>query len=130
MCTKEREKPVQRRLCTNKGIISSYFLGIMLFVTGFVTASAFTQKKQFEAIIHLRKAEKYQEAESIVISELKCGLLNENLKDGSYTVQGVYYQLSVYDASLYVIIMDPVQETMDISFNPDTKHITAFSADR
>lgn len=130
MCMKEREEAVLRRLCTNKGIISSYFLGIMLFVTGFVTACAFAEKKQFEALISLKEAEKYQEAESIVMSELKCGLRNENLKDGAYTAQGVYYQLSVYDTSLYVIIEDPVQETMDISFNPDTKHITAFTADR
>lgn len=130
LCMTGMESREKHRSAADSGMISSCFLGIMLFVTAAVTAGAYSQKKKNEAMIHLKKAQEYQSAESVVMSEIRCGLLNHDLKEGMHVQKDVYFTVKAEETAVYVTIEDPVQETMEISYSPDTLHVTGFHAER
>jgi hypothetical protein len=111
-------------------MINAYFLGIMLFIVAVVTACAFAETQKYKAMIHLKEAQPYQMAEAAVMSQIKCDLLNEVLANGSDQVHNVCYDVQKEETVIYITIHSPVQEVMEISYDPETKRVSGFHADR
>lgn len=118
------------RSCMHEGFAAAYFLGILLFVSGVIAAVSAASVSSFRAMIHLKDALPYEMAESGVLQDLKCMLRNEEEISGSYQSGNVSWTGETADSVIYVSICSPVEEELEVVYDPGTKTIMEFTCMR
>lgn len=127
---KEKVIKEKQRLHSPEGFVSVYFLAIMLTISVFTAAAALNEKAYFEVIINMEINMQYQQAETQVLSYLKCALMTNTLTDAEYETADVICTIEVYEDAVYVFVSEPVQETLTVTFDSETMKIIDFSCDR
>ena len=114
-----------------KGVISTWYFSVFLFCFALLGTAMDNDIRTMKTLLNLQKAQEYLDAESEVIHDIRCLLLNDNAQSGLRHTSSAVYFLDVSDDSLRAEISNP-PETLFIELRdgkifdytaerPDTK---------
>ena len=107
----EKSFQKQLRIC-RKGIISSWFFCLFLYCTAFIFMFADSEMRMMKTMNNLQTAQKYLNAETEVIMDIRnlldCGVLDE----GTYETMHYAYEISKGFDSVTAVIFDPYEELL------------------
>ena len=96
-----------------KGVISTWYFSVFLFCFALLGTAMDNDIRTMKTLINLQKAQAYLDAESEVIHDIRCMLLQDNVQSGIRHTSSVVYFLDVSDEYLIAQISDPA-ETLTI----------------
>lgn len=109
---KETAKKTARFLRrSRKGVISSWFFSIFLFCTSLIMLSADNDVRMMRAMLNLKTAAEYLDAECEVIHDISCMLANgeEEEMEGVHATASYRYELRVNGENMQAQILDPYE---------------------
>lgn len=127
---KETENCAGRPLSENEGIVTAYFLMVLMLVSNVSMALMNAEMGWLSAQLSLQRAADYQRAEAVMLDEIKCALLRGELSDGSYERDGVRYEVAVSEDEIAAELFEPVRESAVISYDPETRMVMELEAER
>lgn len=110
----------KHRCFINRGLFSTYFLGILFVISISVTAISFNLKAKFHIIDNMKENLKYQSEEMKILAEMKCLLANDALEE----FHGENYAItSIEEDCLYVEVYGEREETIVIFYDKESKEV-------
>ena len=107
---KETERKTARFLQNcRKGVISSWFFSIFLFCTSLIMIAADNDVRMMRAMLNLKTAARYLDAECEVIHDISCMLQSEEEMEGVHETSSYRYTLRIRDDRLQAEIQDPYE---------------------
>ena len=98
-----------------KGFITTYFLYILLLVVSIIGIYSLIVQNKIKTISNIKVSNEFLNQELIVINFIKCELLNDDLKDGNYTINNLNFTVSVYEDRVNVYVNSNLNETILIN---------------
>lgn len=122
---KEKEKQLRRHLFPgHDGFVSTYFLCMLLYITSVIVLVMSNITYRMQTCMNMEKALERQAQDIHVIEDVKCHLLNDQLENGSYEVNGISYEAEKNDTIIYIT---KDHEQIVITYDPDTKKILDYT---
>lgn len=119
----------QSQTCS-RGIVSTYFLAILLYITSFVSVLVLTDQNRLKTVMNMKEANQYLLCEIEVIEDLKCRLENQDLEDNTIVLETCTYTFEVFETQCYVSLYGEVEEEMILTIDPETHRILKYEAIR
>ncbi len=98
-----------------KGFITTYFLYILLLVVSIIGIYSLIVQNKIKTVSNIKVSNEFLNQELIVINFIKCELLNDDLKDGNYTINNLNFTVSVYEDRVNVYVNSNLNETILIN---------------
>ena len=112
---------------TNRqGFASIYFLSVFSGIALLTAVIATNESNRLQSAANLRRISEYQAAENAVLSEVKCGLKNDCLKDGSFQNGSAFFTLRQDGRNVTASIESPVAEILEIEIDPENGVVLDF----
>lgn len=114
----------------HRGIVSAYFLAILLYISSFITVLAITDQNRILTIMNMKEANQYLICETEVIEDLKCRLENNDLEETTIELSTCTYSFEVYETQCYVILYGDISEEIILTLDPQSNRILKYEAKR
>lgn len=121
---------LKRSQTDSRGIVSAYFLAILLYIASFVTVLVITDQNRLKTMMNMKEANKYLLCEMDVIQDLKCRLENNDLEETEIVLETCTYTFEVYDTLCYVYLDGEVNEQLILTLDPESRRILKYEAIR
>lgn len=116
-------------LCRNDGLISTYFLLMMLCACTWLMVFTYNSDRYLKALENMKKNSIYFVTEAVVIRDLQCRGI-ETCASGSYEKDGISYTVEAYEDCLYAEIGGRYAETLIIRIDREQGMILTYSCVR
>ena len=97
-----------------KGFISSYFLYNLIVISIFIATLLLSIQLKTKSLYNLNISNDYLLQEIIVINDIKCKLLNNEIFEGVYSIEDLSYEITQHEETLYVNINSNLNESLII----------------
>ncbi len=97
-----------------KGFISSYFLYNLIVISIFIATLLLSIQLKTKSLYNLNISNDYLLQEIIVINDIKCKLLNNEILEGVYSIEDLSYEITQHEETLYVNINSNLNESLII----------------
>lgn len=97
-----------------KGFISSYFLYNIIVISIFIATLLLSIQLKTKSLYNLNISNDYLLQEIIVINDIKCKLLNNEILEGVYSIEDLSYEITQHEETLYVNINSNLNESLII----------------
>lgn len=122
---KEKERPLKKHLFQrHNGFVSTYFLSMLLYITSVIVIVIQNISYRMETCMNMEKALERQAKDMHVISDVKCHLLNKDLENGSYEVNGISYAIEKNAGIIYVTTS---YDEITITFSEESNKILDYT---
>ena len=121
-------KSMKKRLQRNSGFISTYFLGILLYVTSVITVITFVDQQMIETYINMKQANQYLKEEIEILSDLKYRILSE--ETGEVELNSCTYSFEIEEQFIYVNVISEYPESIIVTIDPEEKIVLSYTCDR
>ncbi len=119
---------MKKRLQRNSGFISTYFLGILLYVTSVITVITFVDQQMIETYINMKQANQYLKEEIEILSDLKYRILSE--ETGEVELNSCAYSFETEEQFIYVDVISEYPESIIVTIDPEDKIVLSYTCDR
>lgn len=119
---------MKKRLQRNSGFISTYFLGILLYVTSVITVITFVDQQMIETYINMKQANQYLKEEIEILSDLKYRILSE--ETGEVELNSCTYSFEIEEQFIYVNVISEYPESIIVTIDPEDKIVLSYTCDR
>ncbi|MBR2811097.1 MAG: hypothetical protein IKD69_06935 [Solobacterium sp.] len=107
---------------TKQGMISAYFFAVTLYILSFCTVMLVNERRKAAAFANLVTAKEAFAEEAIVISSIRCSLLQQEEVSGG-AVYGISWQAETQGQMIYVQIHGTYEASMEIVYDPESGEI-------
>lgn len=119
---------MKKRLQRNSGFISTYFLGILLYVTFVITVITFVDQQMIETYINMKQANQYLKEEIEILSDLKYRILSE--ETGEVELNSCTYSFEIEEQFIYVNVISEYPESIIVTIDPEDKIVLSYTCNR
>lgn len=124
---KEKERQLRKHLFQrHDGFVSTYFLSMLLYITSVIVIVMQNISYRMETCMNMEKALERQSKDMHVIMDVKCHLLNKDLENGSYEVNGISYAIEKNAGIIYVTTS---YDQIVITWNENTGKILDYTTE-
>ncbi len=93
-----------------KGFISTYLLYIFIILNSICCIILINTTRKFKSLQNLKIANKYLNQEIIVISFVKCQLINDELESGNYKISDIEFEIIYKKDEVEITILEKYSE--------------------
>ena len=119
---------MKKRLQRNSGFISTYFLGILLYVTSVITVITFVDQQMIQTYTNMKQANQYLKEEIEILSDLKYRILSE--KTGEVELNSCAYSFEIEEQFIYVDVISEYPESIVVTIDPEDKTVLSYTCNR
>ncbi len=124
---KEKERQLRKHLFQrHDGFVSTYFLSMLLYITSVIVIVMQNISYRMETCMNMEKALGRQSKDMHIILDVKCHLLNKDLENGSYEVNGISYAIEKNAGIIYVTTS---YDQIVITWNENTGKILDYTTE-
>lgn len=114
----------------HKGFVSTYFLSILLYCSALLTVLTVNDQRRLKTVMNMQDNDAYFLQEAVIVSDIRCRLVNDRLSEGSYTAGGYAYDLDIQKDRIYAEIHSVRPETLNIFYDSREKVLLDLSCTR
>lgn len=127
---KETGKRFHRHLRKNEGFVSYYFLAMLLYIVSLMSVILLKDVDTMYTEIQMIEAGNYQKMEIEVLYDLKERVKNDEFDLSMIALKNCSYSVEKNDNLLYVEIKGEREETMIVTFDPESKILLDYVCER
>lgn len=127
---KETEKRLNRQLRKNDGFVSYYFLAMLLYIVSLISVIVLKDMDTMYTEMQMKEAGIYQKMEIEVLYDLKERIKNDALDTSMTSLKNCCYSVEKNDNFLYVEIKGEREESMTVTFDPESKIVLDYVCER